>query len=340
MDSELKNLIEGLTEKTGISIAVAPVSAGDKTASLEPGSIKTDSKRTKTYFRFNFRTEEYICSIDGGDKVAHNYALLISRYIENYGLSEISLGFNEYLKRILSGECSKLQVQKFHVKFNVPDIACYSIVICTEGYAKNDVANVLESYSTSPLDTPILMEDGNFVYVKFMDGPADSEYQSVGEFAEYLHQSLYEELGLHVSIGVGAVAKHLYDLNASYQQAITALKTSELLSSKGYVHSYRDYALVKMLEDIPRARLQEYLTVLTGDDGNDIFEDADMVNTAEEFLENSLNVSETSRELFMHRNTLIYRLDKIEKATGLNIKSFSDAVTFRLITILKKVLGN
>ena len=62
------------------------------------------------------------------------------------------------------------------------------------------------------------------------------------------------------------------------------------------------------------------------------------INTAEEFLENSLNVSETSRKLYLHRNTLTYRLDKIERATGLNIRKFSDAVTFRLITILSKLV--
>ena len=63
-----------------------------------------------------------------------------------------------------------------------------------------------------------------------------------------------------------------------------------------------------------------------------------MVNTAEEFLERSLNVSETSRTLYMHRNTLMYRLDKIERVTGLNLRKFSDAVTFRLIPILNKLV--
>ncbi|MGN0822616.1 MAG: PucR family transcriptional regulator, partial [Candidatus Gallimonas sp.] len=63
-----------------------------------------------------------------------------------------------------------------------------------------------------------------------------------------------------------------------------------------------------------------------------------MLGTAEEFLENSLNVSETSRNLYMHRNTLTYRLDKIERITGLNIRKFSDAVSFRVISILYKLI--
>ena len=63
-----------------------------------------------------------------------------------------------------------------------------------------------------------------------------------------------------------------------------------------------------------------------------------MIATAEEFLEANLNVSETSRKIYLHRNTLMYRLDKIEKATGLNVRKFSDAVTFRLITILSRLV--
>jgi carbohydrate diacid regulator len=69
-----------------------------------------------------------------------------------------------------------------------------------------------------------------------------------------------------------------------------------------------------------------------------VFEDEEMLETAEVFLQSSLNVSETSRNLYMHRNTLLYRLDKIEKSTGLNIRLFSDAVSFRVLTVLHKLL--
>ena len=71
--------------------------------------------------------------------------------------------------------------------------------------------------------------------------------------------------------------------------------------------------LIKMLEDLPKYKLNENLATLLDSDARDIFSDEEMINTAEEFLENSLNVSETSRKLYLHRNTLAYRLDKIEK---------------------------
>lgn len=96
--------------------------------------------------------------------------------------------------------------------------------------------------------------------------------------------------------------------------------------------------MVKMLEDISETKLEEYLSILLEGDARELLKDEDMVNTAEEFLENSLNVSETSRNLYMHRNTLMYRLDKIERVMGLNLRKFSDAVTFRIITILNKLV--
>ena len=110
------------------------------------------------------------------------------------------------------------------------------------------------------------------------------------------------------------------------------------VNSKGEIHTYKEYVLVKMLEDLPKYKLNEYLETLLESGASGIFSDQEMTNTAEEFLENSLNISETSRNLYLHRNTLTYRLDKIEKMTGLNIRKFSDAVTFRLITILSRLV--
>ena len=80
------------------------------------------------------------------------------------------------------------------------------------------------------------------------------------------------------------------------------------------------------------------MSELIDEKSKEVFDDEEMLLTAEEFLQNSLNVSETSRKLYMHRNTLLYRLDKIEKSSGLNIREFPQAVSFRVLTILHKLL--
>ena len=93
-----------------------------------------------------------------------------------------------------------------------------------------------------------------------------------------------------------------------------------------------------MVEELSSHKQEEYCGELMDEAAKEVFEDEELLATAEEFLLSSLNVSETSRNLYMHRNTLSYRLDKIEKATGLNIRHFSDAVSFRVLSILYQLL--
>ena len=120
-----------------------------------------------------------------------------------------------------------------------------------------------------------------------------------------------------------------------------ALETKRMSLSMNYtygVHTYKDFMLYHVLEELPDYKLNEFYKLLTDYSDSQIFSDDEMTSTAEEFLENSLNVSETSRKMFLHRNTLNYRLDKIEKETGLDIRKFSDAIIFRLIILLKNLL--
>ena len=137
---------------------------------------------------------------------------------------------------------------------------------------------------------------------------------------------------------MGGKVPSVAEANTSFQQAMTTLRVSTAMNSKGEVHTFKEFLLVKMLEDIPKFKLNEYLEILLDSDAKSVFSDPEMINTAEEFLENTLNASETSKKLYLHRNTLTYRLDKIERSTGLNIRRFSDAMTFRLITYLYKLL--
>ena len=95
---------------------------------------------------------------------------------------------------------------------------------------------------------------------------------------------------------------------------------------------------MRMLEELPAARRAEFLAVLLDGEARELLKDEELAGTAEEFLGNDLNVSETARNLYMHRNTLMYRLDKLERLTGLNLRKFSDAVTFRVITILNRLV--
>ena len=107
---------------------------------------------------------------------------------------------------------------------------------------------------------------------------------------------------------------------------------------KGNVFAYRDFVLIKILEDIPKVKLGDYFSLIAKADSAEIFSDKEMIETAEAFLENNLNSSETSRKMYLHRNTLLYRLEKIEKQTGLDIRKFSDAITFKTALYLYRLI--
>jgi carbohydrate diacid regulator len=197
---------------------------------------------------------------------------------------------------------------------------------------------LLEQYGGNSSDTAVQMGEEYCALVKMGD-PTENDYRSSVDYADFLVQSLEEELGIKAQAGVGTTVRDLKDLADSYAKAENALRYADVFEMRGRVHSYREFILIKMLEDIPENRLEEYFNDLTDENFREIFEDEEMLSTAEEFLRSSLNVSETSRILYMHRNTLLYRLDKIEKATGLNIRCFSDAVSFRVLTVIHKLLG-
>ena len=289
-----------------------------------------------TYFRFLYRSVGYIGVLDGAGEEQKNYARLLPSYIESFADKEAELSKTEHLKRILLGECSTMGIYKYGMKFSVKGNACFAIVLRVPRLMKETLA-VLEQYGGNSLDTAVQMSEDTCVLVKFLEETED-EYRSAVDYAEFLTQSLQEELGVDAIVGVGPTVRELKDIALSYVQAENALRYADVFEAQGNVHSYREFILIKMLEDIPEIKLAQYFAEITDEQCKEILEDEEMLSTAEAFLQSSLNVSETSRNLYMHRNTLLYRLDKIEKATGLNIRQFSDAVSFRVLTVLNKLL--
>ncbi len=311
---ELKKILADIREKTGTDVRLAAKGGEETRFSLEYRSVKTD------------------VYVDGVGEIAESKIKLLQYLVSNADARKLFPEKEEALKNILLGEGGGWYAYRFMTKYNLPEIACVAIDLRIEKMMNESFAHI-ESCLSDSRDMALVMDDSSCVVVKFTENG-----QSSAEFAYFLAQSLYEEIGVKASVGVGSEVKSFAEISTSYHQAATALRMSAIFHSKGEVHSYKEYLLVRVLEDVPETRLKEYFNQLQISEGNEIFDDEELVNTAEEFLENSLNISETSRNLYMHRNTLMYRLDKIERVTGLNIRNFSDAVTFRVITILYKLL--
>ena len=335
--NEIEKIVAEIAEKIGKELYFYPEKGkkdGAPVCDKQFDGVTDDGEYT--FFRFYFKGVGYIGAIKGADKDSYATATLLPAYIESFIERETELSKTEYLKRILLGESSSLGVYKYANKFSLKGSACFVLVLRLPKLLTETLA-VIRQYGGNSLDTAVKISEDTCALVKFISGE-DDELSSV-DYAEFLAQSIKEELGIDAVIGVGPTVKDFKEVAISYAQAENALRYADVFETQGRVHCYRDFILVKMLETLPESKLKEYLAEISGDGIKELFEDEDMLLTAEEFLNSSLNVSETARNMYLHRNTLLYRLDKIEKETGLNIRDFSDAVSFRVMTVLRKLLG-
>ena len=183
------------------------------------------------------------------------------------------------------GEGGRRYLYRFMTKYNVQDAPCYALEIIVDRRMEEAVSHV-ESCLAETGDLVVGMDDVRLAVVVFRD-----ETQLPVELGAFLAQSLYEELGVKASVGIGCEMRSFTEIAESYNQAATAVRMSGLLRSKGEVHTYREYLLIKMLEDLPESRRKEYMEQFHITRIGEVFSDEEMMSTAEEFLENSLNIS-------------------------------------------------
>ncbi len=288
-------------------------------------------------FRFPYKGAEYVGSLSGATEGNRSIAALLVSYFEGELDRQAELSKPERWRSILLGEGTLRTVYQFLSKYSVKNGSCFALAIHTPRLLE-EAMETLTQYSDVTSDAVVKMDDSTIALVRYTPTEESEEYHSSFEFGEFVVQFLKEELGIDAKVGVGSTVKDVKDVAISYAQASNALRYADTFSSRGKVHSYREFVLVKMVEELSTHKQEEYCAELMDEAAREVFEDEELLATAEEFLLSSLNVSETSRNLYMHRNTLSYRLDKIEKATGLNIRHFSDAVSFRVLSILYQLL--
>ncbi len=252
-------------------------------------------------------------------------------------IKKSELSKKDFIKLFLTGEIKTDDIKEQLKKYSFPSIPFAVLLINSKSGKINEVVQIVENYSDKSPDFVVPICDTECVLIKFSDKSSE-DYRSFSEYADFLSQSIYDELGKNIDIYIGGTVDSLDKLLESYFQAVDTLRMSEKYMIKGNVHSYKEFILIKTLEGLDKESLKGYFFVLADEKTVKLFKDDEMITTAEEFLNNNLNISETARKLFLHRNTLTYRLEKIERITGLDIRKFSDAVSFRMILLLLKIL--
>ncbi|MCL2370015.1 MAG: helix-turn-helix domain-containing protein [Firmicutes bacterium] len=232
--------------------------------------------------------------------------------------------------------CSdKLQFLKSKTK-QKDEVTFFVLGLITDDEARLPELTTLLSAVAEDSDIIIPHSTNAVIYLKAVGKARD--YRSAGEFAHTLYDNLSGETNISFGIGVGGIATSFEDIPSIIDHSVTAYKFGRLMDPDSYVYSYKQYAFGKLLDSLPQTLLADHLKMLAEPEAVALFGDVEMMRTADAFLKNSLNLSETARVLYLHRNTLVYRLDKIEDMTGLNIRYFSDAVIFRMMVTLSKLI--
>ena len=169
--------------------------------------------------------------------------------------------------------------------------------------------------------------------------PADTETAELERIAQNIEDTLKNELFVKTVIGIGTIAEHLRSLADSYKEAQTAIDVCKVFDTEKSVMSYENLGIGRLIYQLPTTLCEIFLSEVFKKNSIDSL-DQETLFTINKFFENNLNVSETSRKLFVHRNTLVYRLEKIKKLTGLDLREFDHAIVFKVALMVRKYLSS
>ena len=223
------------------------------------------------------------------------------------------------------------RAKKLHIETNVK-----RVVFLIETEQEKD-ANALETvrslFSTKTRDFITAVK--NIILVKEVK-PGET-YEELEKTACMIVDMLNTEALARVSVAFGTIVNEIKDVSRSYKEAKMALDVGKIFYSTKNVVAYSKLGIGRLIYQLPLPLCRMFIKEIFDGRSPDDF-DEETLTTINKFFENSLNVSETSRQLYIHRNTLVYRLDKLQKSTGLDLRVFEDAITFKIALMVVKYM--
>lgn len=172
------------------------------------------------------------------------------------------------------------------------------------------------------------VDETNVILIKAL-----ADYEGSSELKKIAHtisDMISMEAMLNVRVAYGTIVSELKDVSKSYKEAKMALDVGKIFYAEKNVIAYNTLGIGRLIYQLPINLCRIFINEIFGENSLPKSIDEETLNTINKFFENNLNISETSRQLFVHRNTLVYRIEKLEKLTGLDIRTFDDALTFKI----------
>lgn len=217
------------------------------------------------------------------------------------------------------------RAKKLHVEVSVPRAV---FLIETRLEKDSIVTELLKGmFSAQSGDYITAVDESNVILIKSLESA--STHENLCDVANTIVAMMNAEAMLDVRVAFGTVVQELKDVSKSYKEAKLALDVGKIFYAENKVVAYSTLGIGRLIYQLPINLCRIFIEEIFGENvPNDL--DDETLTTINKFFENNLNVSETSRQLFVHRNTLVYRIEKIQKSTGLDLRNFDDALTFKI----------
>ena len=179
------------------------------------------------------------------------------------------------------------------------------------------------------------VDEKNIIVVKELG--ENETYDDLKKTADVIINLFRSDANCNVHIAYGTIVNELKEVSRSYKEARMALDVGKIFFEDQDVIAYSQLGIGRLIYQLPIPLCKMFIKEIFDGKSPDEFDD-EILTTINKFFENNLNVSETSRQLYIHRNTLVYRLDKLQKSTGLDLRVFEDAITFKIALMVVKYM--
>ena len=335
----------GVIDETSVIIACSELGRiGEVNESITPELIASPSPFVAdgyTYRSFGNRPRpEYAVFVSGSDSEAVKYVNLLAvslssikqYYDEKYDRSNFIK--NVILDNILPGDIY-LKARELHFNSDVSRV-CLLIKIAN----KSDISayDVIQNlFPDKNKDFVININETDIALVKEIR--IGIEPKDLDKLAGSIVDTLSSEFYTHCVVGIGTIVTGIKGLARSFKEAQVALEVGKVFDTEKPIVSYDNLGIARLIYQLPTTVCEMFLKEVFKRGSIESL-DHETLFTIQRFFENNLNVSETSRKLFVHRNTLVYRLEKIKKITGLDLREFEDAIVFKVALMVKKYLSS
>lgn len=287
---------------------------------------------------FDDNQVEYILLLNGGSEDAYMVGKMAVFQIQNLLVAyKERFDKDNFIKNLLLDNLLLVDIYNRAKKLHIQTEVRRAVILIETGLDKDTTSleSVRSLFGTKSADFVTAVDEKNIIVVKEL---ADTEgYSELEKTSEVIKDLLNAGEATLVHIAYGTIVGDIKEVSRSYKEAKMALDVGRIFFEEKDIVAYNTLGIGRLIYQLPIPLCKMFIKEIFDGKSPDEF-DEETLTTINKFFENSLNVSETSRQLYIHRNTLVYRLDKLQKSTGLDLRVFEDAITFKIALMVVKYM--